>query len=105
RANRRHALALRFGSVLSLFLEHQIDRLAPSGGFGMVVVPPSTRPVVANSLARVREEGWWAPELSPDVVRVKAGFPRQRARPGRDRAQVEGKWIVDEEGVAGQEIL
>jgi hypothetical protein len=100
-----HKLALRFGAVLSLYLEHQMPRLAPIDGFTMVIAAPSSKPVIANSLKRAAAEGWWTPQLSTGVIGAKEGSPRQRQRSGKDRRDVRDKWVVDEERVLGQRIL
>jgi hypothetical protein len=105
KANPQHKLALRFGAVLSLFLEHQEPRLAPAAGFGIVMTVPSSKPVVLSSLERAMDEGWWTPALTFDIAESKEGFPRQRERVGKDRAVVEDKWLVDQDRVRGEDVL
>ena len=104
-ASAEDELALRFGAVLSLYLEHQMPRIAPAGGFGMVVAAPSSKPVIVNSLERAAAEGWWVPQLITGVVVAKRGSLRQRLRSGKDRREVKDKWEVDDGRVTGQHVL
>lgn len=82
--------------MLSLFLEHQLARIAPASGFDLIVPVPSSAPTIVSSLARAEREGWWVPRLATDVARADPRYPRQREREGRERPVVEGKWTVED---------
>jgi hypothetical protein len=100
----KSATAPWFAAIWSAFLERQIPRLEPRGGFSLVTTIPSQSPTVVAALQAAEARGWWVPE--PTIVAsADPDFPRQRSREGKDRPVIEGKWRVDPERVHDKDLL